>query len=369
MILQNQANVTRFRQNRMQQKNLPQTDIKVTDLCLGTMNWGQQNSEEEAHAQLDYATQNGINFIDTAEVYPIPPDRSKQGTTERYLGSWLQKTGYAKGDKRQKLVIASKVASGHQKGSIGTREASGLTRDNIRAAIEGSLSRLGVEYLDLYQLHSPDRQGNFWGPRGVDSLDRRTDGTSIEETLGELTELVKEGKVRAIGLSNETPWGVSEYLRLAREKGMTRISTIQNQYSLINRTFEIGLSEFSLREDVGLLAYSSLSMGVLTGKYLNGQKPEGARFTIFERNVERYNPPHAQEAIAKYVEIAKQAGIEPSVLALAYVRQKQFTTSVIVGATSVEQLAEDMKARDLDLSSDILADIEKVYKQFPDPTA
>ncbi len=348
----------------MQKSNIPGTDIKVTALCLGTMNWGQQNTEADAHAQLDCAIDAGINFIDTAEIYPIPPDKTKQGTTETYLGSWFKKSG-----KRDSLVIASKVSSSHQKGSMGTREASGLTRENIRAAIEGSLTRLGINHLDLYQVHSPDRQGNFWGPRGVMSVDTSTDGASIEETLSTLTELVKEGKVRAIGVSNETPWGVSEYLRLSREKGLTRISTIQNQYSLINRTFEIGLSEISLRENIGLLAYSSLSMGVLTGKYLGGQKPAGARFTIFERNVDRYNPDRAQEAIACYIDIAKKYSLAPAAMALAYVTQRSFTTSVILGATSVEQLTEDLGAGNLVLSAEVLEDIENVYRQYPDPTA
>lgn len=353
----------------MQQKNLPGTDISVSTLCLGTMNWGQQNTEDDAHAQLDYAIKKGINFIDTAEVYPVPPEKTKQGTTERYLGSWLQKNGYTKDAKRSELVIASKVASSHQKGSIGTREASGLTRENIRAAIDGSLSRLGIDYLDLYQLHSPDRQGNFWGPRGVQTVDTRTDGAPIEETLTALTELVKEGKIRAIGLSNETPWGVSEFLRLSREKGLARVSTIQNQYSLINRTFEIGLSEMCLRESIGLLPYSALSMGVLTGKYLNGNKPAGARFTIFERNVARYNPLRAQTAIAAYVELAQKNSLDPAVLALAFASSRTFTTSVILGATSVAQLEIDMKTADTVLSPEILAEIESIYHENPDPTA
>ncbi len=348
----------------MQKRTLPGTDITVTSLCLGTMNWGQQNTESQAHEQLEYAIEQGINFIDTAEVYPIPPDKEKQGTTERYLGSWLAKSG-----KRKDLVIASKVASGHQKNSIGTRIASGLSRQNIRDAVEGSLSRLGTDYLDVYQVHSPDRQGNFWGPRGVMSVDTQTDGASIEETLSALTELVTEGKVRAIGVSNETPWGISEYLRLSREKGYTKISTIQNQYSLINRTFEIGLSEMCLRENIGLLAYSSLSMGVLTGKYLGGQKPLNARFTIFERNIDRYNPPHTQEAVEKYVAIAKKYNVSPAAMALAYVSMRDFTTSVILGATTVDQLTEDMQARDLELTSELLAEIENVYKLHPDPTA
>jgi aryl-alcohol dehydrogenase-like predicted oxidoreductase len=348
----------------MRTKKIPGTDIAVTTLCLGTMNWGQQNSEQEAHEQLDYATSAGINFIDTAEVYPIPPEKSKQGSTERYLGSWLKKTG-----KRKDLVIASKVASGHQKNSIGTRSASGLSRSNIRAAVEGSLERLQTDYLDLYQVHSPDRSANFWGPRGVVDIDATTDGEPIEETLSALTELIREGKIRAIGLSNETPWGVAEYLRLSREKSLARISTIQNQYSLINRTFEIGLSEMCLRENLGLLPYSVLSMGVLTGKYLGGAKPAGARFTLFTRNQERYNPPRAQVVIENYIEIANKYGLSPAAMAVAFAAGRSFTTSAILGATSVEQLKEVVEVGGQPLPQEVLVDIEATYQMYPDPTA
>lgn len=348
----------------MKRKKIPNTTIEVSELCLGTMNWGQQNTENEAHEQLDFATSNGINFIDTAEVYPIPPDKSKQGKTEEYLGSWLKKTG-----KRESLILASKVSSRHQSGAMGTREASGLSKENIRTAIEGSLSRLGTEYLDLYQVHSPDRVANFWGPRGVSSIDHTEDGTSIEETLTALTELVKEGKIRAIGLSNETPWGVSEYLRLAREKGLTRISTIQNQYSLLNRTFEIGLAEMCLRENIGLLPYSVLSMGVLSGKYLGGAKPEGSRFALFVRNQERYNPERAQVVVEKYVTLAKKHNMTPSAMAVAFAVSREFITSTILGATSVSQLKEVVDQKNFPLSLDVLKEIEEVYQNFPDPTA
>lgn len=345
-------------------KKIPNTHIEVSELCLGTMNWGQQNTEAEAHAQIDFATANGINFIDTAEIYPIPPEKDKQGTTERYLGTWLAKTG-----KRKELVIASKVSSRHQAGSIGTRNATGLSRDNIRAAVEGSLNRLQTEYIDLYQVHSPDRVANFWGPRGVVSIDHAQDGASIEETLSALTELVKEGKIRAIGLSNETPWGVSEYLRLAREKGLTRISTIQNQYSLLNRTFEIGLAEMCLREDIGLLPYSVLSMGVLSGKYLGGARPAGSRFALFLRNQDRYNPERAQIVVEKYLEVAKKHNMTPSAMAVAFAVSRDFTTSTILGATSVAQLEEVMSPNNFPMSAEVLADIEAIYQNFPDPTA
>lgn len=349
----------------MEHRTLPNTDISVSLICLGTMNWGQQNTEAEAHEQLDYATSHGVNFIDTAEMYPIPPDPEKQGTTERYLGSWLKKCG-----KRDDLVIASKVAASDL---IRTRARpeDGRTiynRANIRAAVEGSLERLGTDYLDLYQVHWPERKANFFGIRNYDFAEADT-STPIEETLSALTELVKEGKVRAVGVSNETAWGVSEYLRLARERGLVRIATIQNQYSLLNRTFEIGLSEIALKEQVGLLPYSPLSMGVLSGKYLGGARPEGARFTLFERNSDRYNSDRVQSTIERYVEIAKKHGLDPSAMAIAFTAYRPFTTSTIIGATSLKQLEIDIAAGERPLALEVLDDIADAYKTYPDPAA
>jgi aryl-alcohol dehydrogenase-like predicted oxidoreductase len=261
-------------------------------------------------------------------------------------------------------VIASKVACSTP---MLTRDASGkYDRKNIRDAVEGSLTRLQTDYLDLYQVHFPERSANFFGPRGYEHVEGE-ETTSIEETLEALSELVKEGKVREIGVSNETPWGVSEYLRISREKGYPRIATIQNQYSLLNRTFEIGLAEFSMREDVSLLPYSPLSMGVLSGKYLGGAKPEGARFTLFERNRARYNADNAQPAIAAYVDIAKKYGLDPSAMALAWAIQMPFVASVIIGATTMEQLKTNLSAINITLSAECLADIDAVYKTFPDP--
>ena len=349
----------------MKYKTLPHTDIEVSVICLGTMNWGQQNTEADAHAQLDYAVSHDINFIDTAEVYPVPPESDKQGRTETYLGSWLKKSG-----KRKDLIIASKVSPSSV---IRTRPFEGdrpsLDCKNIFAAIDGSLLRLNTDYLDLYQVHWPERATNFFGVRGVEAVDRETDGVSIEETLDALAEVVKSGKARHIGVSNETPWGLSEYLRIAKEKGIPRPITIQNQYSLTNRTFEIGLSEIALRENVGLLAYSPLAMGVLTGKYLGGARPAGARFTLFERNGARYNSPSAQEAVQKYVDLAHKNGLDPATLALAFVNDRSFVTANIIGATSVEQLATDIASADVELTPDIMADIKKIYATHPDPSA
>ena len=327
------------------------------------MNWGQQNSEAQAHEQLDYAVkERGLTFIDTAEMYPIPPDRSKQGLTESYIGTWLHKNGG-----REKLMIASKIAAGSAIGTRDTGPVPKYDRDSIRQAVHGSLERLQTDYLDLYQVHFPERKTNFFGVRGYEH-DENDESTPIEETLEALNELVQEGKVRYIGVSNETPWGVAEYLRLAKEKQQAKIVSIQNQYSLTNRTFEIGLAEMSIKERVGLLAYSPLGMGALTGKYLNGAKPAGARFTLFERNQVRYNPPHAQEAIEQYVQLAKDNGLDPAQMAIAFINTRQFTTSTIIGATSVEQLKTNIDAGELTLSKEVLAGIEDIHSRMPDVT-
>jgi len=347
----------------MDHRKLPGTNIEVTSICLGTMNWGQQNTEAQAHEQLDYAIEHGINFIDTAEIYPIPPDKTKQGTTEGYLGSWLKKTG-----KRKDLIIASKVAGMMQKGSMGTREGGTLTRDSIRAAVDGSLKRLGTDYLDLYQVHGPDRITNVWGRYGVEDVDTSQDGAPIEETLSALTELVKEGKVRAIGVSNESPWGLMQYLNLAREKGLTKISTIQNQYSLLSRKFEIGLSEMCLRENIGLLPYSALSMGSLTGKYLGGARPAGSRLALTDRNA-HYNPPQSQAAIQRYVDLAKKYSLDPAAMAIAFATSRPFTTSTIIGATSVEQLAVDIEGGNITLPEELLKEIADVHREYPNTHA
>lgn len=351
----------------MHYKTIGSSDLKVSEICLGTMTWGNQNTEEEAHEQLDFATANGVTFIDTAEMYPVPPEKKLQGRTENYIGSWFQKSG-----KRNNIVLATKAASKNQAASLATRDASdGLTRDSIMAAIDGSLTRLKTDFVDLYQVHVPDRSTNNFGRRAY-SHEPMQDGASIEETLEALSEIVKSGKARWIGISNETPWGVAEYLRIAREKNMPHIVSIQNQYSLINRSFEIGLSEFCLRENIGLLAYSPLSIGVLSGKYIGGAQPEGTRLGLFEgsraRYTSRYNPPMAQPAIEKYVALAHERGIDPSQMALAFVLSRPFTSAAIIGATSMEQLKTNMGAADVVLDAETLAAIDAIYQEHPDPT-
>ncbi len=349
----------------MELRNLGNTDIKVSAICLGSMNWGNgQCDEKDAHAQLDYAVAHGVNFIDTAEIYPIPPTLETQGVTETYIGTWLAKRG-----KRNDVILASKISSRSQAGNIRLRDASvGLMRASVREAVEGSLSRLQTDYLDLYQVHVPDRQINNFGIRAYDK-DFGMEGVAIEETLSALDELVKEGKVRAIGVSNESPWGVSEYLRSAKEKGYTRIESIQNQYSLLNRTYELGLSEFGIRENISLLAYSPLSMGVLSGKYLDGARPQGARHVLFARNENRYNPPRAQTAVQKYVDLAIKYNMDPSTFAIAFTIARPFVTSSIIGATTLAQLAVDVEGGNVVFTEEMRLEVEKIYNDHPDPVA
>lgn len=348
----------------MKMNKLPGTDVSVSVICAGTMNWGTFNTRPEAHEQLDYAVSRGVNFIDTAEMYPIPPSREKQGLTETYVGAWLSARG-----PRNDLVIASKVSSRNQAGMMATRDASeGLTKKNIAEAIDGTLTRLQTDFVDVYQVHVPDRKANYFGVRGYEEpMD--DGGASIEETLEGLAAIIKVGKVRYIGISNETAWGLAEYLRLSRDKNLPRVTTIQNQYSLINRMFEIGLSEICLKENVGLLPYSPLSKGVLTGKYLGGVIPENSRFGYALRDIDRYNPAHAQSAIQKYADLARANGMEPAELALAWVNSRSFVTSNIIGTRSMEQIKTDIGSANITLSPDILEEIQKIYTEHPDPTA
>jgi len=343
----------------MQTRKLGNTDIDVSLIGLGTMTWGEQNSEQEAFEQLDYATAHGVNFIDAAEMYPVPPKADTQGLTETYLGNWLASRG-----QRDKLVIASKVA-GPRNGLSYLRGGPRLTREHIRQACEDSLKRLQTDYLDLYQVHWPDRSTNFFGKLGYQRT-ANEQFTPIEETLGALHELVQEGKIRHIGLSNETPWGTMEYLRLARENNWPRVVSIQNPYNLLNRSFEMGLAEFAHREATGLLAYSPLAFGMLTGKYLGGKWPEKARLTLYER-FSRYTSEHAQDATRAYVDLAHQHGLSPAQLALAWVNSREFVTSNIIGATTMEQLRENMGSVEVTLSQDLVEAIEAIHAEFTYP--
>ncbi|MCH4273303.1 NADP(H)-dependent aldo-keto reductase [Kerstersia gyiorum] len=347
----------------MKYRKLGRTDIDVSLIGLGTMTWGEQNSEQDAHEQLDYALSQGVNLIDAAEMYPVPPKPETQGRTEAYIGSWLKRSG-----KRSEVVLATKVVGplrqAHQKGHIRDGKTS-LDRANITAAIDTSLKRLQTDYVDLYQLHWPDRSTATFGRLGYPWIEDEST-VPIEETLSVLADLVKAGKVRHIGVSNETPWGVAQFLRASEKLGLPRIVSIQNPYSLLNRTFETGLSEFSHYEQIGLLAYSPLAFGVLTGKYLNGARPADGRISLYERFA-RYSNEQAQAATRDYVYAARRRGLSPAQVALAFINSRPFVTSNLVGATKLEQLKENIASVDLELDDELLAEIEHIHQRQPNP--
>jgi len=343
----------------MEYRILGDTDLEVSLICLGTMTWGQQNSEEEGHDQMDYALEKGINFFDTAEMYSIPPKPETQGSTERIVGSWFKKSS-----NREKIILATKVAGRGRMDWIRGAETK-LDRENIEKAIEDSLKRLQTDYIDLYQLHWPDRPINiFGGGLGYKHFEAET--VAISETLEVLKDLVKSGKIRYVGLSNETPWGLSEFLKFSELNNQPKIVSVQNAYNLLNRTYEQGLSEFFFRSSVGLLAYSPLAQGYLTGKYLDGARPEGARTTLFERG-QRYETVHAEEAIRAYVDYANEKGIDAAVLAHAFVNSQSFVTSNIIGATNMEQLKLAIDSCDVVLSEEDLSFIDEIHFRCPNP--
>lgn len=344
----------------MEYRHLGRTDIKVSAICLGTMTFGEQNTETEAHAQLDYALDAGINFIDTAEMYPVPPKDDSYGRTEEYIGTWLKSRG-----NRTRVILASKVAGPARDLTYLRHGQARLDRENIEAALHGSLKRLRTDYLDLYQLHWPDRKTNFFGQLGYQH-DPAADSVPIEETLRVLSDLVRAGKVRHIGLSNETPWGAMRFVQLAEEMNLPRAVSVQNPYNLLNRSFEIGMAEVAHREDLGLLAYSPLGFGVLSGKYLGGKQPAAARLTLYSR-FQRYRGRRGQLATEAYVSLARSQGLDPAQMALAYVASRPFVTSVIIGATTVEQLAGNIQSINLGLSPVVLSGIEEIHQDNPNP--
>lgn len=344
----------------MQYHRIPHTALEVSELGLGTMTFGEQNSEADAHAQLDHAIAAGVNLIDTAELYPVPPRPETQGLTESYIGSWLKQRGG-----REKLIIASKVSGPVRGDDHNIRPQQALDRKNIREALNDSLTRLNTDYIDLYQLHWPQRQSNFFGKLNYRYTDDKP-AVTLLETLEALNEQVRAGKIRYIGVSNETPWGVMRYLQLAEKHDLPRIVSIQNPYSLLNRSFEVGLAEVSQHEGVELLAYSSLAFGTLTGKYLNGAKPAGARNTLFSRFT-RYNGPHTEQAIADYVALADRHGLDPAQMALAFVRQQPFVASTLLGATSIEQLRINLESLTVTLDEDVLSELEAIHQRFTFP--
>ncbi len=344
----------------MEYRRLGRTDLDVSMICLGTMTWGEQNTQDEAFEQLDAALDYGVNFIDVAELYPVPPREETYGATERIVGNWLKARG-----NRDKVILATKVAGRsdwlpHIRGGHTC-----FDRRNIEQAIDASLQRLQTDYIDLYQLHWPDRKTNFFGELGYAHREDQLP-VPLEETLGVLQELVQAGKIRHIGLSNETPWGVMSFLHCAEQRDLPRVVSVQNPYSLLNRSYEVGLAEVSHREDTGLLAYSPLAFGVLSGKYLGGRQPAAARLTLFERFT-RYSNDQGTQATAAYVALARQHGLDPARMALAFVNSRPFLTSNIIGATSMEQLRSNLESVNLVLTEEVLAGIEEIHVRHPNP--
>jgi aryl-alcohol dehydrogenase-like predicted oxidoreductase len=344
----------------MEYRQLGHSDIKVSVICLGTMTWGEQNTESDAHQQLDYAVEHGVNFIDTAEMYPVPPRAETYGLTEQYTGTWLKQR-----NNREQVILASKVASRSDWITYMRDGNICLDRKNIEAALEKSLQRLQTDYIDLYQLHWPDRNTNFFGKLGFE-YDPNDNPVSIEETFDVINDIIKSGKVRYFGLSNETPWGAMQFVKLAEQKNYPKPVSIQNPYNFLNRSYEIGLSEVSHRENMGLLAYSPLGFGVLSGKYLSNARPAGARLTLFDR-FDRYTNDNALRATEEYVAIAKRYKLDPAQMALAYVNSRSFLTANIIGATTMKQLKSDIDSIDLTLDEDVISEIESVHTAIPNP--
>jgi aryl-alcohol dehydrogenase-like predicted oxidoreductase len=343
--------------------NLGATDLKVSRICLGTMTWGEQNTQEEAFSQMNTALELGVNFWDTAELYSIPPKASTYGKTEVIIGNWFAKT-----QKRSQIILASKMA-GAGLGFVDhiRKGNSRYNAQQIPLAIEASLKRLQTDYIDLYQLHWPERPTNYFGKLGFETPQNPTQFTPFEETLLTLSEQIKAGKIRTIGLSNETAWGVMKFLETAQRLGLEKIITVQNPYNLLNRSFEVNLAEVSYQEKVGLLAYSPLGFGVLSGKYLNAQKPSGARLSLFH-NYSRYSGPNAQKATALYATLARDHGLTPAQLALAFVNSRPFVSANIIGATTLAQLKENIASIEITLSQEVLSQIERIHAQYTYPS-
>lgn len=344
----------------MHYRQLGRTDLNVSALCLGTMTWGEQNTEAQGFEQIERAKAAGVNFIDTAEMYPVPPRPETYAATERVIGNWFKRQG-----DRADWILASKIA-GPGNGISHIRDGQlKFNREHIVAALDASLQRLQTDWIDLYQLHWPERSTNFFGKLGYQHTQDHLD-TPLQETLQVLDEQVKAGKIRHVGLSNETPWGTMKFLGLADSGSLPRPVSIQNPYNLLNRSFEVGLAEVAIREQCGLLAYSPLAFGMLSGKFENGARPEGSRLALFSRFT-RYANPEAVAATSRYVALAREHGLDPAQMALAFVTAQPFVTSNIIGATSLQQLESNLGSIDLVLSEEVLAGIEAIHKAQPSP--
>ena len=344
----------------MNYRKLGTTDLKVSTICLGTMTWGEQNTQEEGFEQMDYALDQGVNFWDTAELYAVPPKAETFGHTEIIIGNWFKKT-----KKRKEVILATKVAGPSREYLRDGGYNYGI--EKMTEAINDSLKRLQTDYIDLYQLHWPERNTNMFGKLGYEHKDK-DDWNKFEDVLGNLQKFVKDGKIREVGLSNETPWGVSKYLELAKEKNLPRMMSVQNPYSLLNRTYEIGLAEVSIREQIGLLAYSPLASGYLSGKYRNKKYPKGSRM---ERDWEfwkyRYNTPNLKNAVEEYYKISEKHNLNMSQMSLKFCELQHFMTSVIIGATTMEQLKTDIESVNVKLSDEVIKEINEVQKIYPNP--
>ena len=348
----------------MKYRKLGTTDIDVSVICLGTMTFGEQNSQQDGYDQMDYALERGVNFFDTAELYAVMPRKETYGKTEEIIGNWFQQK-----KNRSKVILASKIASKTENDLTWIRDGAeklGFDKKNMNAAIDASLQRLQTDYIDLYQLHWPERKVPKFGKLDFEYDPYDNEWTQIEEVLDNLNNLIKSGKIRYIGLSNETPWGVMKFLQVAKEKNLPRMMSIQNVYSLVNRVFDIANSEVSIRENCGLLAYSPLAGGRLSGKYIN-QQPKNARYTLWPSRFDRHHTVRGEKAIAKYVDLAKKYNIAPSTFANAYVNDRPFVTSNIIGATTIEQLRENIDSIDITLSNEILHEIEDIHLSDPNP--
>ena len=343
----------------MNYKKLGNTDIDVSTICLGTMTWGEQNTQEEGFEQMDYALDEGVNFWDTAELYAIPPKKNTYGKTEEVIGNWFQKS-----KKREKVILATKVSG---PGLSWIRGGGNQFDDkNLNEAVNESLKRLKTDYIDLYQLHWPERKSNFFGKLGYEHEDKN-EWNKFEDILTSLDKIVNAGKIRHVGLSNETAWGLSKFLEISNNKNLPRMMSVQNPYSLLNRTYEVGLAEISIRERSGLLAYSPLAFGFLTGKYRNQELPENSRMKLFGEKFVRYKTENGQLAIEKYYEIAKKHQLDFAQMSLKFCEVQPFITSVIIGATTMDQLKINIESVNVNLEEDVINDINEVQKIYPNP--
>ena len=343
----------------MKYTTLPNTDTKVSKICLGTMTFGQQNTESEGHSQLDFAFEKGINFIDTAEMYSVPAREETYGSTEKIIGTWFKKSG-----KRDEVVLATKIAGPNPLFTY-MRDKNDFSPASIQFALDQSLKRLQTDYIDLYQLHWPERKTNTFGQRGFKIIEEGWED-NFHQVLETLQGFIQQGKIKNIGVSNETPWGLMRFLEESKKHNLPRISTIQNPYSLVNRSFEVGLSEICYRENVGLLAYSPMAFGVLSGKFLTGESHPNARINLFPQFA-RYNSENTREASRLYNEIAKDFGLTLTELALAFIEKQPFVTSTIIGATNLEQLEQNINTINVSLSEEIMLEVENVQNNFPNP--